>query len=200
MPWRRPSISLPCSFDFSAQPKSLQAAVERLPVVAGVGLAALVERLHVRKLPRHLVLGDEIAPAEFDAVDAEIVRRHVEQPLAEEIRLEAARPAIGAGRRLVGEQQRHLEMDVRHAIGPGQHLRGVARRGDAVGADVGAEIGARPRRAGPGWCRRARRRSPARIRRRGRGSRRSGSRGGPRPISPARSSFRAANGIRKSSG
>ena len=32
-------------------------------------------------------------------------------------------------------------MDVRHAVGAGQHLRGVARRRHAVGADIGAEIG-----------------------------------------------------------
>ena len=32
-------------------------------------------------------------------------------------------------------------MDVRHPVGAGQHLRGVARRRHAVGADIGAEIG-----------------------------------------------------------
>src|SRR6185369_900078 len=98
--------------------KILQAAVQRLLVIAGVGLRALIERLYVRERPRHLMLGDQIAAAELDAVDAEIVCRHVETPLAEEIGLEAPRPAISARRRLVGEQQRHLEIEVRHPIGP----------------------------------------------------------------------------------
>ena len=66
---------------------------------------------------------DQIAPPEFDPVDAKLARRDVEQPLAKEIRLEAARPAIGAGRRLVGQQQIDLEVDVRDAVRPGQHLR-----------------------------------------------------------------------------
>ena len=62
---------------------------------------------------RHLGFRDQIAPAELDAIDAELGGRDVEQPLAKEIGLVAAGPAIGAGRRLVGHQQRHVDAHVR---------------------------------------------------------------------------------------
>ena len=84
---------------------------------------------------------DQIAAAELDAVDAEIARRHVEQALAKEIGLEPPRPAIGADRRLVGDMQRHVDADVRNAVGARQHLRDVARARRAVGAQIGADVG-----------------------------------------------------------
>ena len=67
-------------------------------------------------------------------------RHDVEQPLAEEIGLEASRPAIGADRRLVGHPQRHVELDVGDAIRPGHELRDVARADRAVGAHIGAHV------------------------------------------------------------
>jgi hypothetical protein len=67
--------------------------------------------------------------------------RHLEQPLAEEIGLEPSRPAIGADRRLVGDEDRHLHVDIRHAVGAGQDLRHVTGAGCAVGAQIGADIG-----------------------------------------------------------
>ena len=54
---------------------------------------------------------------------------------------ETARPAIGARRRLVGDDQRHIHAHMRDAIGPGHDLRNVARRRGAVGAHIGADIG-----------------------------------------------------------
>ena len=68
------------------------------------------------------------------------MRGHVDQPLAEEIGLEAARPAIGADRRLVGQLQRDVDVDIRNAIGPGHELRDVARADRAVGAHIGADV------------------------------------------------------------
>ncbi len=94
--------------------------------------------------PRHLGVGDEVAAAQFDTVDAQILRRHVDQPLAEEIALEPAGRAIGPDRRLVGGGERRLDMDVGDAIGAGDHLRAIARRGRAVGADIGAHVGMEP--------------------------------------------------------
>ena len=84
--------------------------------------------------------GDQVAPAQIDAVDAEIGRHQVEHSLQEEIRLEAPRPAIGADRRLVGHPEVRVDLDVRHAIRPGQELADVARADRAVGAHVGAHV------------------------------------------------------------
>ena len=65
---------------------------------------------------------------------------HVEQPLAEEVGLEAARPAIGADRRLVGHPQRGVDRDVGDRVGPRHELGDVARADRAVGAHVGAHV------------------------------------------------------------
>ena len=70
----------------------------------------------------------------------EILRHHVEEALAEEIGLEPAGTAIGADRRLVGELQLDVDVDVRDAIGPRHELRDVARADRAVGAHIGADV------------------------------------------------------------
>ena len=119
----------------------MEAALEGDAIVAAVGLGRKIELDHARERIGHLSFRDQIAAAEFDAVDAEIVRRHVEQTFAKEIRFEPSRPAIGADRGLVGDQERHAHVDVGDAIRPRQDLRGVARAGRAVGADIGADIG-----------------------------------------------------------
>ena len=62
------------------------------------------------------------------------------KPLAKEIGLEAAGTAIGADRRLVGELQRHVDIDIRHAIGTRHELRDIARADRAVGAHIGADV------------------------------------------------------------
>ena len=119
----------------------IEAAVERFLVIAAVALGLDVEHLHGRQPIGHILFADQVAPAELDAIDAEIGRHHIEQPLTAEIGLEAARPAISPRRRLVGHDQRHIDAHVRDAIRPGHDLRNVARRGGAVGAHIGAEIG-----------------------------------------------------------
>ena len=70
----------------------------------------------------------------------QLARRDVDEPLAEEIGLEPARPPVGAGRRLVGHQQRHFDVNVRNAVGPRHHLGDVARGGRPDGAQIGAQI------------------------------------------------------------
>ncbi len=62
------------------------------------------------------------------------------QALAKEIGLETARTAVGADRRLVGHQQRHVDVDVRDPIRPRHELRDVARADGAVGAHIGAHV------------------------------------------------------------
>ena len=100
----------------------------------------MLERRDGRDLVRHVGFADEIAAAELDLVDAEIARRHVEQALAEKIGLETARPAIGADRRLVGEQERNVEIDIGNAIRPRHELRDIAGADGAVGAHIGAHV------------------------------------------------------------
>ena len=89
-----------------------EATVERNLIVAAVDLVFRLERRDGRKRIRHRRRRNEVATAEFDTVDAEIGGHHVEQSLAEEVGLEAARPAIGADRGLVGHPQRRLDPDV----------------------------------------------------------------------------------------
>ena len=119
----------------------IEAARERHGVVAAVGLGSEVERLDGGEPVRHLGFRDQVAAAELDAIEAELARGDVEQPLAEEIGFIAPRPAIGSRRRLVGHHQGDVDTHVRNTVGPGQHLRDVARGGRTVGADVGALVG-----------------------------------------------------------
>src|SRR5262249_10823994 len=88
----------------------LEATIERRVIVAAVELVMMLVGRDRRELVGHLHLGHEIAPAELDAVDTEVLGHHVEQALAEKIGLEAAGPAIGADRRLVGHQQQDIEL------------------------------------------------------------------------------------------
>ncbi len=119
----------------------LEAARECRAVVAAVGLGRKIELDDARQRIGHLAFRDQVAAAKLDGIDTEIARGHVEQPLAEEIRLEPPRSAIGADRRLAGQHERDLHVDVRHAIGTRENLRGVARACRAVGADIGADVG-----------------------------------------------------------
>ena len=125
-----------------------QAAVERDPVVAAVELLFLLGRRDRCDRIGHLRFGHQVAPPELDAIDAEILRRHVEQPLAEEIALEPSRSPVGADRILVCQHHRGLHVDVRDAVGAGEELRDVARRDGGARAQVRA--GVDPRAAAQG--------------------------------------------------
>src|SRR6185312_13765448 len=82
---------LAVEFDLLVPAGLLQAPLERLGIVAAVaerfreGLA----RLDRRQLERHLIEPDQIAPAQFETVDAEVLGRQVHQPVHEEAALEA---------------------------------------------------------------------------------------------------------------
>ncbi len=125
---------------FTGPADLLQAALERGVIVAAVELVLALERRDGGDRVRHLGVRHQIAAAELDAVDAQVLRHDVEQPFAEEIGLEAARPAIGADRRLVGELQRDVDVDVLDPVGPGHELRDVACPHRAVGAHIGADV------------------------------------------------------------
>ncbi len=144
----------------------------------------LAERLE-RPLERHLVDPHRVDAAHIDRIEIKLVRDGVDQPLAHERGLEAARRAVGRGRRLVGEPEvADRAIGARHAVRPRQHAAGHHRDARRVGAHIGAVVvmdhvvdredfallgagGARPCDAGcaNGW-------------------RRSDARGGPRSISP----------------
>ncbi len=119
-----------------------EAAVERAGIVAAVagGLAEAVVRPHRRQRIRHLVERHEIAAADLEPVEPQLARRHLEQPLHEEAALEPARPAIGAGRRLVADMACGFSWMIGHAIGAGGELRDVAHRRHAVRPHIGADI------------------------------------------------------------
>jgi len=63
----------------------------------------------------------------------------MKQPSAE-IGLETAGSAISTDRRLVGELQRDVDVDVGNAIGPRHELRDIAGADRAVGAHIGADV------------------------------------------------------------
>ena len=88
----------------------------------------------------HLGGADGVAPPHLDAVDVELMRDRIDQPLAHEGGLVAAGRAIGRGRRLVGEAEMADRAIGRHAIGPGQDARRHVHDARRVGAHIGALI------------------------------------------------------------
>ncbi len=120
--------------------KFLHAEIEHRVIVAAVELRRAVVGRHAGERIRHLAVRDEIAPAQFDAVDLQILGNQVDHPFTNEIRLEPSGPAIGAARRLVGGQHRGLEVDMLERIRPRHVLRDVTRTNRAVGSKVGADV------------------------------------------------------------
>ena len=85
---------------------------------------------------------DEVAPAQFCRIHAELVRGLVDQPLDQVVRLGLAGAAIGVDGRGVGEDATHIHDHRRDVVEPAHGGRG--RIGGAAGAergDIGAEIG-----------------------------------------------------------
>src|SRR5579859_1558060 len=82
-------------------------AVEGARVVAAVALCLTeaVVRHDGGEPPRHLGRGDEIAAADVEAIKPEVARREIEQALAEERALVAARGPVRAHRRLVAHHR-----------------------------------------------------------------------------------------------
>src|SRR5262249_2973894 len=108
-----------------------EAALERMRVVAAIafGFGIEITRLDASEPIGHLAVGNKVAPAHLDAVDAELLRRDFDQPLAEETSFIPAGRAVGAGRRLVGNERRRSEVDVRDAVRPAEELHDIARCG-----------------------------------------------------------------------
>jgi hypothetical protein len=77
-----------------------EAAFEGFAIVAAValGIDGRTARLKPWQPVRHLAGANQVAPTHLGAVDPQIARRQLDQPLAKERALIAARRAIGAGR------------------------------------------------------------------------------------------------------
>src|SRR5262249_19883942 len=88
-------------------------------------------RQMIRRLRKRL---DENAAAPVRRVEPEMLGRLVELHLQREARLWRAVAALGAARRLVGEDPRALELVDRHLVRDRVDDAGVEGRGDAVGA------------------------------------------------------------------
>ena len=103
--------------------------------------AAIVERAE-RRLVRHLRIRNDIAPAQLDRIDVQLVRRGLHRALDQIARLRTAGAAIGRGRAGIGQHRvdRHVRgRDVVHA----DHCADLAERRQqlTVGRDVGADAG-----------------------------------------------------------
>ena len=120
-------------------PDHLRGLLERRQIVAAV----VNERRGILKddlvVVRKSVRRDEVAPADLDPVDAELLRREVEQPLDDE---HAVLPAGAAHRRhdrLVREDRRELALVVRDVVRTEQRALAVDRNRQAVRI-VGARV------------------------------------------------------------
>src|SRR5260370_31472569 len=90
----------------------LEAAVEGESIIAAVDLVGGLERRDGRYPVGHVGRRDEIAATQFDTIETQVLRDHVQQALTEKIRFEAARSPIGADRRLVRHPQRGFKLDL----------------------------------------------------------------------------------------
>ena len=133
---------------FSAQPISFSARSNTAPKSPESNCAGVFVGDQPSDVERHLLRGDEIAPPDICRIDAKIGGGDVDQPFAEEIRLDASGAAIGSRRRLVGDMRVHLARKVRNPVWPRQELRATRRRratgAAGIGADVDRDLAAQP--------------------------------------------------------
>src|SRR6516162_5108787 len=132
--------ALQCALFFPAELG--QAALKSFAIITAValGIDGRTARLQPRQPVRHLASADQVAPTHLGAVDPQVARRELDEPLAKERALVAAGRAIGARWGLIGEQRRRGHPHIWHAIWAGETLRQGARRDQPVGADIGPEI------------------------------------------------------------
>ena len=113
--------------------------VQQPDIVAGVVMDFLAQRLERARVGQFR-RADGIAPADFDAVHAELRGDGVDQPLAHEGGLVAAGRAIGRRRRLVGEAEMADRAVGRHPIGAGQNARRHVHDSCGMRAHIGALV------------------------------------------------------------
>ncbi len=96
---------------------------------------------------REGVVGDEVAAAQLDRIDAQLEGGVVDEPFEEGGRLGPAGAAVGAHGRGVGDGDDDVELDGREAVGAVGHALGPGRQEGAdagVGAAVADEADAQP--------------------------------------------------------
>ena len=107
---------------------------ERLLVVAAVvGDAA-------RGRKRKFVRQGKMFEAQLEAIDADLPRDHVHQPLDQVSRLRAAGAAIGVGRHLVRVHAGDVDLHRRDPVAAGQHQAGQRRNGRRQQLTIRSEI------------------------------------------------------------
>ena len=114
--------------------------VERLPERPVV--LARVVGLAGGSLVGEGVGGDEVLPTDLFRREPELGGHEVDQPLEVIAGLRAAGAAVGGHRGRVGEDTRHAEVHVAHAVDPDSHHQGeIGDEGeDRIGADVGGHV------------------------------------------------------------
>ena len=83
--------------------------------------------------------GDQVAAADLDAVDAEVARGHVDEPLEHPVRDLGAEAAVGALLVLVRQHGGERVLDVLDPVGPDDLRERVAVRAGAE-LEVGAVV------------------------------------------------------------
>src|SRR5258706_7811639 len=120
-----------------------ETTLEGNPVISAVRFTVGTKRQNLGQGAGHLRFGEQIAAAELDAVDPEVLRHKIEHPLAKKIAFETAGPAITRDRRLGGQHQGYVHVQMRHAIWATYHPREIARRGDGARPHVSTHVGPR---------------------------------------------------------
>ena len=114
---------------------------------SGVSYAPAVVRDAGQRREREHVVGEEVAPAQLDRVDAELEGGVVDEPLEQRRRLRPPGAAVGAHRGRVGDGDGDVELDRREAVGAVGHALGAARQ-EGADARVGAAVADAGGRAG----------------------------------------------------
>src|SRR3984893_9151424 len=89
---------------------------------------------------RHLCRRNKVAKSNRHWIDPEVGGRHVDQPLAKEVGLDTARPAIRPRGGLVRNVGIHPAGVARNPVRPREKLRAARRRGTAGPARVSADV------------------------------------------------------------
>ena len=89
-----------------------------------------------------LVAGDQVAAAQLNAIDAETLRRNVDEPLHDRGRFRPPGAAKRRGGHRVGHDAAQANAGERHIVNGRRHAIAVAQRhiGDGMGADIGGEL------------------------------------------------------------
>src|SRR5437016_4994419 len=118
----------------------LERLLEHRAEIAGIKSCGLLVGDQPSDVEWHLLRGNEIATPDLCRIDCKIGGGDVDQPLAEEIRLDAAGAAIGSRRRFVGDMGVDLAREVRDPIRSWQELCASRGRRAAGAAGIRPDI------------------------------------------------------------